>query len=85
MDRQAEADTFPPRGRPAPGRARADGQDTREANRQNWPSAELAAKQIESMIDPSEERDRRQRRLTKGPLEFREDRVDQPKAKGRRE
>jgi hypothetical protein len=35
------------------------------------------------MIDPSEERDRRQRRLTKGPLEFREDRVDQPKAKGK--
>jgi hypothetical protein len=47
-------------------------------------AAELAAKQIERMIDPSapsEERDRRERRLTKGPSEFREDRVDQPKAK----
>jgi hypothetical protein len=30
---------------------------------------------------PAEERARR--RLTKGPLEFREDRVDQPKAKGK--
>jgi hypothetical protein len=27
--------------------------------------------------------DRRRRRLTKGPLEFREDRVDLPKAKGK--
>ncbi len=48
-------------------------------------AAELAAKQIEKMIDPSappEERDRRRRRLTKGPLEFREDRVDLPKRKG---
>jgi hypothetical protein len=47
-------------------------------------AAELAAKQIEKMIDPSapsEERDRRKRRLTKGPLEFREDRVDLPKRK----
>jgi hypothetical protein len=47
-------------------------------------AAELAGKQIEKMIDPSapsEERDRRRRHLTKGPLEFREDRVDQPKAK----
>jgi hypothetical protein len=36
------------------------------------------------MIDPSlpsEERAQRRRRLTKGPSEFREDRVDQPKAK----
>jgi hypothetical protein len=36
------------------------------------------------MIDPSappEERALRRRRLTKGPLEFREDRVDLPKAK----
>jgi hypothetical protein len=49
-------------------------------------AAELAAKQIERMIDPSapsEERDRRERRLTKGPPEFREDRVDLPKAKGK--
>jgi hypothetical protein len=36
------------------------------------------------VIDPSisqEERDQRRRRLTKGPPEFRDDRVDQPKAK----
>jgi hypothetical protein len=31
----------------------------------------------------SEVRAQRQRRLTKGPLEFREDRVDLPKAKGK--
>jgi hypothetical protein len=47
-------------------------------------AAELAAKTIEKMIDPAappDERDRRRRRLTKGPLEFRDDRVDLPKAK----
>jgi hypothetical protein len=47
---------------------------------------ELAAKAIEGMIDPAappEERAQRRRRLTKGPLEFREDRVDLPKAKGK--
>ena len=47
---------------------------------------ELAAKAIERIIDPAappEERAQRRRRLTKGPLEFREDRVDQPKAKGK--
>jgi hypothetical protein len=36
------------------------------------------------MVDPSasaDEHDQRRRRLTKGPLEFREDRVDQPKSK----
>jgi hypothetical protein len=47
---------------------------------------ELAAKAIEKIIDPAalpEERAQRRRRLTKGPLEFREDRVDQPKAKGK--
>jgi hypothetical protein len=47
-------------------------------------AAELAAKQIEKMIDPAapaEERDRRRRRLTTGPLEFRDDRVDLPKVK----
>jgi len=46
---------------------------------------ELAAKAIDKMIDPSappEERTQRRRRLTKGPPEFREARVDQPKAKG---
>jgi hypothetical protein len=45
---------------------------------------ELAAKAIDKMIDPSappEERAQRRRRLTKGPLEFRDDRVDLPKAK----
>ena len=47
---------------------------------------ELAAKTIEKIIDPaapSEERIERKRRLTKGPAEFREARVDQPKAKGK--
>ncbi|SHN66544.1 hypothetical protein [Bradyrhizobium erythrophlei] len=45
---------------------------------------ELAAKTIDKMLDPaapSEERAQRRRRLTKGPSEFREDRVDLPKAK----
>jgi Arc/MetJ-type ribon-helix-helix transcriptional regulator len=45
---------------------------------------ELATKAIEKIIDPAappEERAQRRRRLTKGPLEFREDRVDLPKAK----
>jgi hypothetical protein len=47
-------------------------------------AAELAAAQIEKMIDPSappEERAQRRQRLTKGPPEFREDRVDLPKVK----
>jgi hypothetical protein len=47
---------------------------------------ELATKAIEKIIDPSappEERAQRRRRLTKGPLEFREDRVDLPKRKGK--
>ncbi len=46
---------------------------------------ELATKAIEKIIDPAaapEERAQRRRRLTKGPTEFREDRVDQPKRKG---
>jgi len=45
---------------------------------------ELATQAIEKIIDPAappEERAQRRRRLTKGPLEFREDRVDLPKAK----
>jgi hypothetical protein len=49
-------------------------------------ATELAAKAIDGMIDPSappEERAQRRRRLTKGPSEFREDRVDMPKAKGK--
>jgi Arc/MetJ-type ribon-helix-helix transcriptional regulator len=47
---------------------------------------DLATKAIEKMIDPSappEERAHRRRRLTKGPTEFREDRIDLPKAKGK--
>jgi hypothetical protein len=47
---------------------------------------ELAAETIEKMIDPSasvDERAQRRRRLTKGPSEFREDRVDLAKAKGK--
>jgi hypothetical protein len=47
---------------------------------------DLAAKAVEGIIDPTappEERAQRQRRLTKGPLEFLEDRVDMPKAKGK--
>lgn len=45
---------------------------------------QLATNAIEKMIDPAappEERAQRRRRLTKGPSEFREDRVDLPKAK----
>jgi hypothetical protein len=47
-------------------------------------AAELAAKVIDKLGDPAastEERDERRRRLTKGPPEFREDRVDRPKVK----
>lgn len=47
---------------------------------------ELATKAIEKMIDPAVsagEREQRRRRLTKGPPEFREDRLDLPKVKGK--
>jgi hypothetical protein len=47
---------------------------------------ELATKAIDKMSYPQaapEEQAQRRRRLTKGPLEFREARVDQPKAKGK--
>lgn len=47
---------------------------------------ELATKAIEKIIDPAappEERAQRRRRLTNGPPEFREDRLDLPKAKGK--
>jgi hypothetical protein len=47
-------------------------------------AADLAAKTIERIGDPAappEERAQRRRRLTKGPSEFRENRVDLPKAK----
>jgi hypothetical protein len=45
---------------------------------------ELAAQAIDKMGDPAappEERAQRRRRLTKGPEEFREVRIDRPKAK----
>ena len=45
---------------------------------------DLATRAIEKIIDPAappEERAQRRRHLTKGPLEFRDDRVDLPKAK----
>jgi hypothetical protein len=45
---------------------------------------ELATAAIEGIIDPSmpaEERAQHRNRLTKGPTEFREGRVDRPKAK----
>jgi hypothetical protein len=47
---------------------------------------ELATTAIEKIIDPAaapEEQAQRRRRLTKGPSEFREARVDQPRAKGK--
>jgi len=47
---------------------------------------ELATTAIEKIIDPGaapEEQAQRRRRLTKGPAEFREARVDQPRAKGK--
>jgi hypothetical protein len=45
---------------------------------------ELAAEAIDKMADPAastEERDERRHRLTKGPEEFRDARVDRPKVK----
>ena len=45
---------------------------------------DLAAKQISQMLDPSlpaTERDRRIRRLTEGPPEFSDERIDLPKPK----
>ena len=47
---------------------------------------ELAKTAIEKMTDatvPPDERTQRRHQLTKGPLEFREARMDQPKAKGK--
>jgi hypothetical protein len=47
-------------------------------------AAELAAKAIDKIADPAappEERAQRRRRLTKGPEEFREVRVDRPNKK----
>jgi hypothetical protein len=66
-----------------------EGEDGNEACQQTRPEvarAELATKAIEKLIDPSapaEERAQRKRQLTKGPPEFRENRVDLPKAKGK--
>ena len=48
-------------------------------------AAELAASAIDKIGDPAahpEEHAQRRRRLTKGPEEFREVRIDRPKAKG---
>jgi hypothetical protein len=45
---------------------------------------DLASKTIENIMDPTtppDERDQRRRRLTKGPMEFRNGRLDQPKPK----
>ena len=45
---------------------------------------DLAVRQIEQLLDPSlpsEERDRRIRRLTEGPPEFSDERIDLPKSK----
>jgi len=64
---------------------RTPAKPTRKASNKTR-AAELAAKVVDKMIDPTapaDERDRRRRRLTKGPQEFREDRVDLPKAKGK--
>ena len=47
---------------------------------------ELAAEAIDKMADPAastEEREERRHRLTKGPPEFQEARVDRPKAKSK--
>ena len=49
-------------------------------------ASEMATQTIERKLDPAvpaDERAQRRRRLTKGPPEFREDRVDLPKAKGK--
>ena len=49
-------------------------------------ASEMATQSIERKLDPAvpaDERAQRRRRLTKGPPEFREDRVDLPKAKGK--
>jgi hypothetical protein len=49
-------------------------------------AAELAANAIDKIGDPaapSEERAQRRRRLTKGPEEFQEMRLDRPRAKGK--
>jgi hypothetical protein len=55
------------------------------SERQRAALADLASKAIDSLKveAPDDEKARRKRRLIKGPEEFREDRVDLPKAKER--
>jgi Arc/MetJ-type ribon-helix-helix transcriptional regulator len=55
------------------------------SERQRAALADLASKAIDSLkVDaPDDEKASRKRRLIKGPEEFREDRVDLPKAKGK--
>jgi hypothetical protein len=55
------------------------------SERQRAALADLAAKAIDSLTvaAPDDEKASRKRRLLKGPTEFREARVDQPKAKGK--
>jgi hypothetical protein len=55
-----------------------------KAGKQAARASEMAAQTIERKLDPAvaaDERAQRRGRLTKGPLEFRDDRVDLPKAK----
>ncbi|HEV3138491.1 MAG TPA: hypothetical protein VGZ26_11320 [Pirellulales bacterium] len=55
------------------------------SERQRAALADLASKAIDSLKveAPDDEKASRKRRLIKGPEEFREDRVDLPKAKGK--
>ena len=59
----------------------------RRQERSDSPTArDLAAAQIDRLIDPAaqpDEKANRKRRLLKGPEEFQETRVDRPKAKGK--
>ena len=57
-----------------------------KARKQAARASEMASQTIERKLDPKmpeEERAQRRRRLTKGPPEFRDVRVDRPKAKGK--
>ena len=61
-----------------------DASDARQEARPRLPCPRARAEAIDKMSDPAasaEERDERRHRLTKGPPEFREARVDRPKAK----
>jgi hypothetical protein len=46
-------------------------------------NAEPAEDNLEQEVTPPEERAQLRSRLTQGPPEFREDRIDRPKAKGK--